>query len=135
MSGTSDSLAERYGAPSPARRALVFALAAALILPASAWLLWVTVSHADPAVASQEIGHEIVGDHTATVTARIKYGDGPVAATCTARAIAADKTVVGEIAFQPTPDQAEHTVELATDRRATTVDWLGCTAEGQPRPR
>lgn len=135
VSTPGDSLTERYGTRSRTRRVLVVALAAMLIVPSAAWLAWATLAHADPAIASQEIGHDIVSDHAASVTFRIEYGDGPVEATCTARAIAHDKTVVGEVAVQPDGERGRHTIEIATDRRATTVDWLGCTTEGQPRPR
>jgi hypothetical protein len=87
-------------------------------------------------VSSQEIGHEIVDDHTATITVRITYGDGPVEATCRAVAIAEDKMPVGEVAYSPDPDEGpDHVIEVRTDRRATTVQWDGCTTEGQPRPR
>lgn len=136
MSSADPSLAQRYGAPSRLRRGLVIGLAALIIMPGVAWLAWATLSHANPAVASQVVAHEIVDDHTATVTALIEYDDGPVPATCTARAIAHDKAVVGEVNVQPDPDDGrQQTFTIATDRRATTVDWIGCTTEGQPRPR
>lgn len=136
MSSTEDSLQQRYGARSPLQRVLVAALAVLVILPAGGWLVWATLFHANPEVASKEIGHEVVDDHTATVTVQIEYGDEPVPATCIARAIAHDKTMVGEISVHPDPAGGpRHTFTIATDRRATTVDWLGCTAAGQPRPR
>lgn len=135
VNDTGSSLATRYGTVATGRRVIAIGLAAVLVLSASAWLGWATLFHADPAVASRAIAHDIVDDHTVTVTAGIEYGDGPVAATCAARAIAEDKTVVGEVTFRPAADARTQTVEFATDRRATTVDWLGCTAPGQPRPR
>ncbi len=52
------------------------------------------------------------------------------------RAIAYDKEVVGELTFEPDPDAGpDYPVEIATARRATAVENIGCTAEGQPRPR
>ena len=52
------------------------------------------------------------------------------------RALAHDKAVVGQATFVPDQDgTADHPVEIATERRATAVENLGCTAEGQPRPR
>ena len=92
--------------------------------------------HADPAVSSEEIGHQVVDDHTATIRARITYGDGPVDANCVARAISHDKTVVGEKSFAPGPDDKKiQEVTIITERRATTVEWIGCRTDGQPRYR
>ncbi|WP_408898433.1 DUF4307 domain-containing protein [Nocardioides sp. R1-1] len=132
----SPSLAQRYGAPSRGRRTALLAVAGAVCLAFLAWLAWAMLSHADPAVSSQEIGHEIVDDHTATIRVRVTYGDEPVAATCTARAISHDKAVVGEQSF--TPDRDDSVVQeltVRTERRATTVEWIGCKADGQPRYR
>ena len=136
MSTTPDSLAERYGAPSRSRRTVVAVVAGAVAVLFLGWLAWATVFHADPAVSSQEIGYEVVDDHLAKVKVRIEYGDEPVDATCSLRAIAHDKSVVGETSFTPDPDAGPvHEVQVKTERRATTVEWLGCTAPGQPRPR
>ena len=44
-----------------------------------------------------------------------------------------DHTTVGEVAFTPTDGLNE--VVVRTERRATTVEKLGCTAPGQNRPR
>ncbi|WP_435771753.1 DUF4307 domain-containing protein [Nocardioides sp. SYSU DS0651] len=136
MSTPPDSLAERYGAPSRRGRLVVLVVAGALTVAFLGWLAWATVFHADPAVSSQEIGHEIVDDHRATIKVRIAYGDDPVDATCRLRALAHDKAVVGETTYEPDPDAgAVHEIDVRTERRATTVEWIGCTAEGQPRPR
>lgn len=136
MSSRSESLAERYGAASRGGRTVVLVGAAVVVAAFLGWLAWAMLFHADPAVSSQEIGHEIVDDHTASIQVRISYGDGPVDATCSLRAIAHDKSVVGETSFEPDPDAGPvHEVEVRTERRATTVEWLGCTAPGQPRPR
>ena len=135
MSTPGSSLQQRYGAPSPARRAIVIGVAAALVLAFLGWLAWATLGNADPAVSSEEIGHEVLDDHTAVVTVRITYGDEPVTASCHAAALAEDKMSVGEVTYSPDPDEGpDYRIEIRTDRRATTVQWDGCTAEGQPRP-
>ena len=54
-------------------------------------------------------------------------------ASCTLRAFAEDHSTVGELAFEPVDGRNE--VTLRTERRATSVTLLGCTAPGQPRPR
>jgi hypothetical protein len=58
-------------------------------------------------------------------------------ASCRLRAIAADHTVVGEVVVPVTdgPEEQTFEVEIRTERRATTVERIGCTAPGQPRPR
>lgn len=107
-----------------------------IVIAGLAWLTWATVLNADPAISSKELTYQIVDDHSATITVRLTYGDGPVAAECRARAIAHDKTVVGAVAVKPDADGSRDlTVEISTDRRATTVEWLGCTTKDQPRPR
>lgn len=136
MTVQSHSLAERYGAPPPWRRAVLIGLVALVVGALAALWAWITVEQSDPAVSSQEIRHQVLDDHTATVEFRISYGDGPVDATCRARAVAEDKAVVGEVSFEPDPDEGPvHEIEIRTERRATTVEWIGCTAPGQPRPR
>jgi hypothetical protein len=134
VSSTPDSLRQRYGSPSRGGRLLVVLLGGLVVVAFLGWLAWATLFHADPAVSSQEIAHDVVDDHSATIKVRIEYGDEPVDATCSLRAISSDKAVVGETSFQP--DRAGiHEIGVRTDRRATTVEWLGCTTEGQPRPR
>ncbi|TIC83257.1 DUF4307 domain-containing protein [Nocardioides sp. GY 10113] len=135
MSTDQDSLEQRYGAPSRTGRIAVAAVGGAIVAALLGWLVWTADFWADPPVSSKMLTNDVLDDHTATVTARIQYGDGPVEATCTIRAIAHDKTIVGEVTVSPDPaDGPDHTWEISTDRRATAVDWLGCTAEGQPRP-
>ncbi|MEQ6900511.1 DUF4307 domain-containing protein [Nocardioides sp. YIM 152588] len=136
MTTDHDSLQQRYGAPSRGARLVVAVVGGVIVAALLVWLAWATMFNADPPVASQELTHDILDDHTATITVRLKYGDEPVDAACTIRAIAHDKTVVGEITVHPDPAEGpDHTYEVSTDRRATTVEWLGCTAPGQPRPR
>lgn len=129
-------LEERYGAPSRSRRLLLVLGAGAVAAAFLGWLAWAMWFHSDPAVSSELIGFDVVDDHTATAVLRVEYGDGPVDAECSLRAVAEDKTVVGQVSFSPDPDEGpDYEVEIATERRATTVERLGCTTEGQPRPR
>ncbi|TQK69873.1 MULTISPECIES: DUF4307 domain-containing protein [unclassified Nocardioides] len=130
------TLAQRYGAPSRGRRTAVVVGAGAVVVVFLGWLLWAMLFHANPAVSSEEIGHEVVDDHTATIRVRVTYGDGPVDATCVARAISHDKAVVGEQSFTPgRDDEAVQEVTVRTERRATTVEWIGCKTSGQTRYR
>ncbi|MCX6402123.1 MAG: DUF4307 domain-containing protein [Propionibacteriales bacterium] len=133
---TPDTLVRRYGAPSRGRRLAVIVLAVLVSATFLGWLLWAMLFHADPAVSSEEIGHQVIDDHNATIEVRIQYGDGPVDTTCDLRAISHDKAVVGELTFEPDPaDGPTYDIAIKTDRRATTVQWIGCKTEGQPRYR
>lgn len=135
MSADAHSLQQRYGGPSRVGRAVLVTLAVLVVGGLAGWLVWATVVHSDPAVDSELIGFEIVDDHTATAVLRVEMHDD-VTADCTVRAIAHDKSVVGEVRFTPDPaDGPDHEVEIATVRRATAVDAPGCTTEDQPRPR
>ena len=52
---------------------------------------------------------------------------------CRLRAYADDHTVVGEMTFAPR--EGGNTVDVRTERLATSVELVGCTAEGQSRPQ
>jgi hypothetical protein len=133
---TDDSLAQRYGAPSPGRRIGSLVLAVVVALGFLGWLLWAMLFHSNPEISSEEIGHEVVDDHTATIRVQIDIDDDIDDPECALRAISHDKAVVGETTFSPDPDEGPvYEVEVRTERRATTVEWLGCKAPGQPRYR
>ena len=135
MSAPSDSLVDRYGAPPHSRRYFLIGLVVVLVGGFAALWTWITIEQSDPTVSSQLVGFEIVDDHTATAVVRVQYGGDPVDADCTVRAIAKDKAVVGEATFTPGADAGEVTVRIATERRATAVENIGCTTAGQKRPR
>jgi len=134
-----DDLAERYGAPSPLRRPLVIVgsvLVASIFL---GWLAWSALVHADPDVSSELVGFTIEDEHIATARVDVRLNDDDVVATCVLRAIAEDHTVVGEVSFEVGAsdlDAGNDVVrEIRTERRATSVESIGCTTEDQQRPR
>jgi hypothetical protein len=132
----SHSLPQRYGAPPRWRRNLLVGLVVLTVGSLAALWLWITFEQSDPPVSSELLTSEIVDDHSATAVIRVQWGDDPVDAECSVRAIAQDKTVVGQQTFVPDPDAGpDYEVEIATERRATAVENIGCTAPGQPRPR
>jgi hypothetical protein len=54
------------------------------------------------------------------------------------QAFAADHAVVGEVSVtvgSDRPATSTVTTRLRTERRATSVDLVGCTAPGQKQPR
>jgi hypothetical protein len=128
----STNLAERYGTQQPWRRPALIAVAAVLVLAFLGWLAWATWFHATPAVESQLSTYKIVDQHTATAVIAVSLEDG-ADASCRVRALAQDHSVVGEVSFTPT--DGDNPVSVRTERIATSVDLVGCTADGQPRAR
>lgn len=128
---TSD-LADRYGAPPRWQRPVTVAVVAVVAVAGLSWLGWTAWFHGTPDVASELVSFEVTSSAEMAVTLRVRLEDG-VDATCRLRAFAEDHTPVGELAFAPVDGGNE--VVVRTERRATTVEKLGCTAPGQPRPR
>jgi len=125
-------LAERYGASSPVRRRLGVVAIVLVVTVLAGWLVWTTAFHASPPVESELSAFDIADDNSATAVVSVALEDD-VIASCTLRAIAEDHSTVGELAFAPVDGRNE--VAIRTERRATSVTLLGCTAPGQPRPR
>ncbi len=125
-------LSERYGAPSSSGRRIALATVGVVVLAFAGWLAWTALFHATPAVSSEIGGWEVVDDGTVETTVSVALEEG-VVASCTLRAYAEDHSTVGEVAFEPV--DGRNAVTLRTERRATSVTLIGCTAPGQPRPR
>lgn len=129
-----DALADRYGRRPDGRRfplALVMALVVGV--PFVIWLAWVVWIQATPAVQSTDRNFTIVDDHLVVVDIEVTLRDDAVDPTCRIQALARDKTAVGSKQF--TPVDGNNQVEIPTERRATAVELMGCTAEGQNQPR
>jgi hypothetical protein len=78
----------------------------------------------------------VVDEHTATARIDVRLADADVRASCLLRAYAEDHTVVGERSLTPVyGEQQPLSVDVRTERRATSVELVGCTAPGEPRPR
>jgi hypothetical protein len=99
------------------------------------WVAWTTFFHATPDASSQIVGWEVVDDHAVIVRIDVVLRGDPESreVSCAVRAIAADHTVVGEVTFSP--EDGRNQVAVRTERRATSVESLGCTTPDQPRPR
>jgi Domain of unknown function (DUF4307) len=129
-------MAERYGVPSPWRRRALIAGSSALVLVFAAWLAWVVYDHSTPSVTSELESFSVEDDHSVTAVLVVSLDDTDVVASCTLRAYAEDHTTVGELSFRPDPSLGRRQVQtIRTDRRATAVESLGCTAPGQDRAR
>ncbi len=129
----SAEVGDRYGRPEPWRRTAVVVASGLVGILGLAWLSWTTIFHSAPDVSSDLVGWDIVDDHSVTATVEVVIrGDG-VIATCRVQAFAEDHTVVGEASFAP--QEGRNEVAVRTDRRATSVESVGCTTPGQKRPR
>ena len=126
-------LADRYGAPAPWRRVAILGACVVVAAAFLGWLGWAIWAQSTPEVRSNLVGYDVVDTHTATAEVDVVLRDDGVRATCTLRAYAADHSVVGELAFTPVDGRNAETVR--TERGATSVELVGCTAPGQNRPR
>ena len=133
MSAPTD-LTDRYGAPSAGRRWALLAVVVVVVGAFLGWLGWTIWSQSTPEVTSTLVGFHVVDEHAVVATVQVELADDGVEASCTLRAYAADHTVVGELVFTPeSSGRTEQTVR--TEREATSVERIGCTAPGQNRPR
>jgi hypothetical protein len=131
-----DTLRERYGAPAPWRRRAVLGASVLVATVFLGWLAWTVYEHSTPTVTSELESFSIKDDHSVTAVLVVSLDSADVRASCTLRAYSADHTTVGELTFTPDPGQGRRQVEtIRTERRATSVESLGCTAPGQDRPR
>lgn len=100
------------------------------------WLAWTTWEHASPSVDSELVSFDVVDEHTATAVLQIEFSHDDVEASCLLRALAEDHSSVGDLSFTPDPDEGDRfEVTIRTERRATSVESVGCLAEGQSRRR
>ena len=112
---------------------MVVGVAVLLAVVGLSWLAWTAWFHSTPAVTSEIVTYDVTSDHEVRARVNVRLGDDDVEASCRVRAYAEDHSTVGEVAF--TPVDGTNEVVIRTERRATAVEKLGCTAAGQPRPR
>ena len=130
-------LAQRYGSPSPPRRPLVVTGVVLLVAAGLGWLVWAIFVHSSPAVSSQMVRYTVRGQHAAHATFQVVRRDRAVPVNCVLRATALDHSVVGELDVPvgaAEPADVTLTRSMRTERRATTVELVGCTAKGQSAP-
>lgn len=132
------TLEDRYGTTSPARRKGVVALVVVLVAAALSWLAWAMLEQGRPEAQSAMVGFEAPGPHQAVATFDVVRRSADVEASCLLRAFSADHAVVGEANVVVGPGGAQRqrlTETVRTERRATSVEMVGCVTEGQPRRR
>ncbi|TCJ24158.1 DUF4307 domain-containing protein [Nocardioides jejuensis] len=129
-----DALDDRYGRR-PGKRRLSPSLLVGLVVgvPFLAWVGWVWWTYSTPDVQSQDVNFSIVNAHLTEAEIVVTLSDDAVDPSCRIQALAADKTPVGSWTWTPV-DGSNH-VKIKTEREATAIDLVGCTAKGQSRPR
>lgn len=134
---TTTDLAARYGTTRPGRRPWVVGSVVALALVFGGWLAWVTVVQADPDVASGNLTWDNAETTENQIVARftVDMADDVAEATCSLKALAKDKTTVGVLTFVVPRGTTQVEQGVATERKAVSLELLGCTAPGQNRPR
>ena len=137
MSRLTPDLTERYSAPSRASRLLVVTATVVVAVLGLVWLVWVTVFHSTPMVSSKLVSFGVGGEHVATAQFSVVRRNSDVRASCLLRAYADDHSIVGERSVPVTSGPTTRIVEAAvrTERRATAVEVVGCTAPGQQQRR
>lgn len=131
-------LAERYGAGRNRSGRVAFVVGALLSALFLGWLAWATWDHARPTLSSEFVGFQVIDEHTVEVRFDVRRKDAGANGTCLLRALAEDHSLVGEAVIPVEPDErltARMTRSIRTERRATSVELVGCTAPGQSRPR
>ena len=130
-------MAGRYGDQTPRRRRAVILASGVVGVLALAWLAWAGWSQSTPDVESNLQSFEVVDSHSVEATVVVDIRSEGVTANCLVRAVGTDHSVVGERNFEVTGDSgvSRHDVTLRTERRATSVELIGCTSPDQSRPR
>ena len=130
-------LQERYGSPRRTTRVVALVLIVALVASGVGFLAWAVLFQSTPSVTSQLSAWKVEDDHLVVANITVGRDSQFTEASCRLRAIAEDHTVVGEIVLPITdgPEKQSLQVEIRTERRATSVENVGCTSPDQPRPR
>ena len=131
-------LAARYGTRSEGRRRALVAVVVVVAAAGLSWLVWVMLVHGRPLAQSDINGFETVGQHRTTASFTVVRRDADVVASCLLRAFASDHSIVGELDVTVGPGgDTRQTLErsIRTEREATSVEAMGCTADGQSQRR
>ena len=132
-----DRLDDRYGTSSPLRRRTLVAASGLVGVVALAWLAWAVWFQSTPEVQSSLRSFAVVNAHTVKAEVVVRPSSREVAASCLLRAFGVDHSVVGELNFRVTgvAGATQRGLTFRTEREATSVELVGCTAPGQNRPR
>ena len=133
MEQTTD-LADRYGAPTPWRRRVLIAGCVVVVAAFLGWLGWTIWDQSTPQVRSDLVGYDVVDEHRATATVEVRLADDDVGRDLPAAGLRRGSHGRRRAVVHPGGRPAA-TSDVRTERRATSVELVGCTAPGQRRPR
>jgi hypothetical protein len=135
--GEVTDLQERYGSPRRTTQVVALVLIVALVASGVGFLAWAVLFQSTPSVTSQLSAWKVLDEHRVVANLTVGRESSYTEASCRLRAIAEDHTVVGEVVVPVTDGPAKQSfqVEIRTERRATSVEKIGCTSPDQPRPR
>ena len=130
-------LEQRYRGPSRASRVVALVAVVAMVVSGIGFVGWSVFFHSTPEVTSRLTAFRIVDEHEVTADIAVARDSQFTEASCRLRAIADDHTVVGEVSVPVVdgPQERQLRVPIRTERRATSVELLGCTTPDSPRPR
>ena len=130
-------LTDRYGAPSAARRRVALVASGVVGAALLSWVVWAAWIQVTPQVQSALQSFDVLNAHTVSADVSLKAHSPQVRASCLVQASGTDHSVVGELTFQVTGISGNpvRRVTFRTERAATSVELVGCTAPGQKRPR
>ncbi len=130
-------MAGRYGGQTTRRRRAVILASGVVGVLALGWLAWAGWSQSTPDVESNLQSFEVVDNHSVEATVVVDLRSEGVTASCLVRAVGTDHSVVGERNFEVNGDSgaSRHDVTVRTERRATSVEMVGCTSPDQSRRR
>lgn len=122
------SLEQRYGAPSRARRVTAIAAIALLALGFLAFWVWAAVAHQGPPYGAALSSYHVVSKYRVRALVAVHRAAG-IPMVCTVTAQAVDHALVGENRIRvPAGPERDFTVPVSirTDRRATSATVRGC---------
>lgn len=119
----------RYSAKPAWWSKIFIAIFGAVFVALAVWLVWVIAMKSNPSVSSTMATWKVEDQHSVTVTINVKLDEGAKNPRCVLSAYAEDHFTVGESSF--VPSNGMNTVVIRTEREATSVEAIGCTADGQ----
>ncbi|HQR26049.1 MAG TPA: DUF4307 domain-containing protein [Nocardioides sp.] len=123
----------RYGARPRATRWALGTAVAVVVTAFLVWVGWAVWWHSTPDVRSELVGYTVVDEHSVDAVLDVTVAEGADEPRCTLRAMSEDHVAVGELSFVPVEGRNE--VVIRTERRATSVEKVGCTTPRQNQPR
>ncbi len=122
---STDLMAERYGTDRTGGRTVARVLSVVVIALFTGVMVWIIAMNSSPDTQIKVLTFDVIDDHRVTTDVNVHFKDPITEAVCVVQAGAQDGALVGETRFTAT--NGRQSVEIKTDRRATTVMEKNCT--------